>query len=661
MQSFLAAMQGGAGDRQSAEPEPASTLLDSAATDRPESGAPEEKPVSSQQVAASLAGTVTGTNKQAAQKRQLAASNGEAEMRLKESAKALCSGVSGDTQASDTRAELAARKEKQAVGRGLVQGQEGVNSAGISAGTAIDVRGSSEPSPELMRGAWSAASASLSPAADGGAGKPAASGAGGTAHPAAASAEDGMLAASVNFGDGPDRGVGASRTGALGTSNVDAHAQAKQAGMGTLRSLAEPAGATGVSAQANRREPGSVGERSAAERIDTEASAVPVGTALAPSAGGGEARSPAGQAGIRVRSSAAADGRAGKNEVTGGSPTSAAVQESVATFPVAGGVLSDAFATGAPIPGAGLAGDRSGETGGASKDQSAGAARARRSSAAISSNAPAQPAAVAASSRPALAASSSHRTATANAAEKVTAKSDADSTALPQRMAHGSTQQVTLPHAADRVAGAPGSSSSSGANAAQTTPQSVLASAAGGAHRTTSASTGASGQREVFSVMDADSTSVKTTWVHAGAQHAEAGYQDATLGWVGVRAETGSGGIHAALVPGSADAARALGGHLDGLNAYLADHHTGVDKVTLAAPTGHDAGSTSAGNSNQGAQQGTGQGEGQGGSRDQPMDRRADGAATSMANAGGARAREAGTDAGLDGVPARAGHISVLA
>ena len=119
--------------------------------------------------------------------------------------------------------------------------------------------------------------------------------------------------------------------------------------------------------------------------------------------------------------------------------------------------------------------------------------------------------------------------------------------------------------------------------------------------------------REAFTALDAESASGAPRWIHAGAQRAEAGFQDPTLGWVGVRAEMGGSGVHAALVPGSADAAQALGGHLAGLNAYLAAEHTALDPVTVAAPEGGHAFNLDQGTSHsmdQGAGQGTGQGTG---------------------------------------------------
>lgn len=93
-----------------------------------------------------------------------------------------------------------------------------------------------------------------------------------------------------------------------------------------------------------------------------------------------------------------------------------------------------------------------------------------------------------------------------------------------------------------------------------------------------------SGLKETFAALDAEGAAGKPTWIHAGAQRAEAGIEDPELGWVSVRADMGSGGVHASLVPGSADAAQALGGHLAGLNSYLSDHHTPVETLTLAAP-----------------------------------------------------------------------------
>jgi len=116
---------------------------------------------------------------------------------------------------------------------------------------------------------------------------------------------------------------------------------------------------------------------------------------------------------------------------------------------------------------------------------------------------------------------------------------------------------------------------------------------------------------KTFAALDADPAAGTTTWIHAGAQRAEAGYQDPNLGWVSVRADGSGGGIHAAVVPGSADAAQALGGHLAGLNTYLTENHTPVESLTLASPESHGASTGMEQNANQNMNQGAGQGSGQ--------------------------------------------------
>jgi len=113
--------------------------------------------------------------------------------------------------------------------------------------------------------------------------------------------------------------------------------------------------------------------------------------------------------------------------------------------------------------------------------------------------------------------------------------------------------------------------------------------------------------RETFASLDAETAGGTPRWIHAGAQRAEAGFDDPALGWVGVRADVSAGGVHATLLPGSADAAQALGGHLAGLNSYLAEQHTPVETLTLAAPEGRWAGL----GGDQGTGQGLNQGEGQ--------------------------------------------------
>ncbi len=94
----------------------------------------------------------------------------------------------------------------------------------------------------------------------------------------------------------------------------------------------------------------------------------------------------------------------------------------------------------------------------------------------------------------------------------------------------------------------------------------------------------ASADREPFAVLDGATAGPQTTWIHAGAHHAEAGYLDPSLGWVTVRADGIAGGMHAALVPGSPEAASVLSNQLAGLNAFMADHQGHNATVTLASP-----------------------------------------------------------------------------
>jgi hypothetical protein len=97
---------------------------------------------------------------------------------------------------------------------------------------------------------------------------------------------------------------------------------------------------------------------------------------------------------------------------------------------------------------------------------------------------------------------------------------------------------------------------------------------------------GTGSTRETFAALDADSGPGMTGWIHAGIHAAEAGFEDPALGWVGVKADLGAGGVHAAVVPGTAEAVAALSGHMAGLNAYLAEHRTPVESLTLASPDG---------------------------------------------------------------------------
>ena len=110
--------------------------------------------------------------------------------------------------------------------------------------------------------------------------------------------------------------------------------------------------------------------------------------------------------------------------------------------------------------------------------------------------------------------------------------------------------------------------------------------------------------REAFATLDTTGAPGRPSWVHAGTRQAEAGFQDPSLGWIGVRAESSGGGVHAQLVPGSADAAQVLGGHMAGLSAYLAEHHTPVDTLTLSTPDGGGTWLSSNSGAGEGMQQG---------------------------------------------------------
>lgn len=113
----------------------------------------------------------------------------------------------------------------------------------------------------------------------------------------------------------------------------------------------------------------------------------------------------------------------------------------------------------------------------------------------------------------------------------------------------------------------------------------------------------ASPAQETFAALDG-ATGQSTSWVHAGPRSAEAGFEDPTLGWIGVRADMGADGVHAAVVPGTPAAAAELGAHMAGLSTYLSEHRAGVEILTLASPESY-AGSDSG--FHRGTQQGSGQ------------------------------------------------------
>jgi hypothetical protein len=198
-----------------------------------------------------------------------------------------------------------------------------------------------------------------------------------------------------------------------------------------------------------------------------------------------------------------------------------------------------------------------------------------------------------------------------------------------------------------------------------------MASNATGGHLGVSSTATGQDSRETFATLDAAGAPGGPTWVHASAQRAEAGYHDPALGWVSVRADASGGGVHAELVPATADAAQALGGHLAGLNAFLAERHSTVDTVTVTAPENGWAGSTGSGSERgsgdamqQGAGQQSGEHAGQNAAQSSAASAQSGSASISMVEANSAR--EAATvpaevDHGAMAAGLRGRHISVMA
>jgi len=161
--------------------------------------------------------------------------------------------------------------------------------------------------------------------------------------------------------------------------------------------------------------------------------------------------------------------------------------------------------------------------------------------------------------------------------------------------------------------------------------------------------------QEAFSALDEAPGTAPSAWIHAGTHRAEAGFQDPALGWVGVRADGSGSGIHAALVPGSGDAAQVLGSHIAGLNTYLTEHHTPVETLTVAAGREGEA------SMDQGTKQETGQGPNQDSNPDRHFIAGREAGAPPLAASSGSGARF--TEPGPTGqTPAAGGvHISVIA
>lgn len=98
------------------------------------------------------------------------------------------------------------------------------------------------------------------------------------------------------------------------------------------------------------------------------------------------------------------------------------------------------------------------------------------------------------------------------------------------------------------------------------------------------AASSATSALDTFAALDRETSLGTPMWTHAASQHAEAGFRDPDLGWVGVRANLNSSGIHATLVPSSAEAALTLTGHLAELASRLAEDRAPVASLSMASP-----------------------------------------------------------------------------
>ncbi len=88
-----------------------------------------------------------------------------------------------------------------------------------------------------------------------------------------------------------------------------------------------------------------------------------------------------------------------------------------------------------------------------------------------------------------------------------------------------------------------------------------------------------------FQVMDASGTAdslaapVRTATV--GRSTLAAGYQDAALGYVELKASLDASGIHASLAAATPEAGLVLQGHLHALSDWLGEHHTPVESLSV--------------------------------------------------------------------------------
>lgn len=169
------------------------------------------------------------------------------------------------------------------------------------------------------------------------------------------------------------------------------------------------------------------------------------------------------------------------------------------------------------------------------------------------------------------------------------------------------------------------------------------------------------GAQQIWAALDAGTGVGESGWTHAGVQHAEAGFQDPSLGWVGVRADLSGGSVHAVLLPGSADAAQALSAHLPGLSTYLSEEHARVSTLTIAEAETAAGESRDAAGTGQSPQQNANREAGQGGAREPQPGSQVNPPAASGVAIRGVQAASKSPDMFFPVGASRGTHISVMA
>jgi hypothetical protein len=178
----------------------------------------------------------------------------------------------------------------------------------------------------------------------------------------------------------------------------------------------------------------------------------------------------------------------------------------------------------------------------------------------------------------------SHATASGVAQVSVSAALDVSKETLersaPSASSRAATQETVSP-VTHLITAQPVSADAAGLR----TPGAAHMSAAwASGHASSEASASPASAQDTFTALDRESALGTPGFTHAGGQHAEAGFQDPELGWVGVRADLNTSGIHATLVPSSADAAQSLSGHLAGLSSHLVEQQAPLASLSMASP-----------------------------------------------------------------------------